>query len=149
GLVRYDEVASGAIKHALRFTVPVTGRAFTPPASHWASSVTDPNAPPMGTRLRLKASFDISSYSAQNQVILTALKKYGMILADNGSAIYLSGAPNSGWNNTDLNSLKHVTAADFEVILISPLYTPASVPTGPAPSIGSFISSAMGTVFAG
>ena len=93
GLARYDEVAAGAIRHALRFTVPSTREAFTPPASHWASSVTNPNAPPMGMRLRLKATFDISKFSAQNQVILTALKKYGLILADNGSAMYISGAP--------------------------------------------------------
>ena len=110
GLVRYDEVAAGAIDHAIRFTVPVSQQAFTPPASHWASSVTDPDAPPMGARLRLKASFDISSFSPQNQVILTALKKYGMILADNGSAIYLSGAPDSRWNNSDLHLLGSVTA---------------------------------------
>src|SRR5262249_39545601 len=84
GLARYDEVAAGAINHALRFTVPVTQRAFTPPASHWASSNTSPNAPPMGLRLRLKANFNIAGFSPQNQVILTAMKKYGMILADNG-----------------------------------------------------------------
>ena len=149
GLARYDEVAAGAINHALRFTLPTTLQGFTPPASHWPSSNTSQYAPPMGMRLRLRSTFDTSGYPAQAQVILKALKTYGMILADNGSAIYLSGAPNSGWNNTDLNSLKHVTAADFEVILINPLYTPASAPTGPAPSIGSFTSSAMGTVFAG
>src|SRR5579862_6359108 len=91
GLARYDEVAAGAIHHALRFTVPTTRQAFTPPASHWASSVTDPNAPPMGMRMRLKASFDISGFSLANRVILTALQHYGMILADNGSAIYISG----------------------------------------------------------
>src|SRR5438132_9633551 len=75
GLVRYDEVAAGAIQHALRFTVPTTQKAFTPPASHWASTTTDPNAPPMGLRLRLKANFDITRFSPQNQVILAALKK--------------------------------------------------------------------------
>jgi len=84
GLARYDEVAAGAIQHALRFTVPTTQKAFVAPASHWASSVTNTSAPPMGTRLRLKASFDISGFPADDQVILTALKKYGMILADNG-----------------------------------------------------------------
>ncbi len=102
GLARYDEVAAGAIHHALRFTVPVTQEAFVAPASHWASGDTNPSAPPMGTRLRLKASFDISGFSAHNRVILTALKQYGMILADNGSAIYISGAPNSKWSNDDL-----------------------------------------------
>ncbi len=140
GLVRYDEVASGIINHALRFTVPVTQQAFTPPASHWASSVTDSNAPPMGTRLRLRASFDISSFSAQNQVILTALKRYGMILADNGSAIFISGAPDSRWNNSDLSALKAVTGADFDVAAMDAVYTNSDVPTGVAPAINSFIA---------
>lgn len=141
GLVRYDEVASGAINHALRFTVPVTRQAFTPPASHWASSVTDPNAPPMGTRLRLQASFDISGFSPQNQVILTALTKYGMILADNGSAIFISGAPDNRWNNSDLSALKTVTAADFDVVAMDAVYTNSDVPTGAAPIIDSFTAS--------
>src|ERR1051326_7223650 len=105
GLARHDEVAAGAINHALRFTVPTTRRAFVLPATHWASTLTDPNAPPMGTRLRLKASFDISGYRSEEQVILTALKKYGMILADNGSAIFISGTPDDRWNNTNLNLL--------------------------------------------
>ena len=91
GLARYDEVNAGAIKHALRFTVPVTQEAFVLPATHSASSHTDSKLPPMGTRLRLKANFDISHFSASNQVILTALKKYGMILADNGSGIFICG----------------------------------------------------------
>jgi hypothetical protein len=138
GLVRYDEVAAGAINHAIRFTVPHTQQAFTPPASHWASSVTDSDAPPMGARLRLKAGFDISSFSLQNQVILTALKKYGMILADNGSAIYLSGAPNSRWNNSDLHLLSTVTAADFDVVSTGPVYTNSDVPTGPSPIVSGF-----------
>jgi len=138
GLVRYDEVAAGAISHAIRFTVPVTRQAFTEPATHWASSVTDPNAPAMGTRLRLKASFDISSYSAQNQVILTAMKKYGMILADNGSAIYISGAPDSRWDNSDLHLLSNLKGADFDVVTTGPTYTNADVPTGANPTIGSF-----------
>jgi hypothetical protein len=141
GLVRYDEVAAGAINHAIRFTVPVTQQAFTAPASHWASSVTDPDAPPMGARLRLRADFDISGFSAHNQVILTALKKYGMILADNGSAIYLSGAPNSQWNNSDLHLLGNVTAADFDVVSTGPVYTTADVPTGPSPIVSSFTAS--------
>lgn len=145
GLVRYDEVAAGAINHAVRFTVPVTQQAFTAPASHWASSVTDPDAPPMGTRLRLKASLDISSFSAANQVILTALKKYGMILADNGSAIYVSGAPNSHWNNSDLHLLNAVIAADFDVVTTGPVYTSSNVPTGPSPAINSFTASPTST----
>jgi hypothetical protein len=141
GLVRYDEVAAGAIRHALRFTVPVTRRAFTPPASHWASNVTDSDAPPMGMRMRLKADFDISGFSAHNQVILAALKKYGMILADNGSAVYISGAPDNRWSNDDLGQLKSITASSFEVVLMDPLYTPDNVPTGPPPAITKFTAS--------
>ena len=142
GLVRYDEVAAGVINHAVRFTVPVSQQAFTAPASHWASSVTDPDAPPMGTRLRLQASFDISGFSQANQVILTALKKYGMILADNGSAIYISGAPNSGWNNDDLHNLTSLTGADFDVVTTGPVYTESNVPSGASPAIGAFNTSA-------
>jgi hypothetical protein len=138
GLVRYDEVAAGAINHALRFTVPTSQKAFVLPATHWASSTTDPNAPPMGLRLRLKASFDISSYPADDQVILTAMKKYGLILADNGSAIFVSGAPDNRWNNTNLNLLKRVTASNFEVVQTGTIFTPANVPTGPSPTISSF-----------
>ncbi len=138
GLVRYDEVAAGAIQHALRFTVPVTQKAFVLPATHWASSRTDSSLPPMGTRLRLKANFDISAFSAHNQVILTALKKYGMILADNGSGIYISGAPDSRWDNDDLGALKSITASNFEVISQGVVYTPGNVPKGPNPSIASF-----------
>ena len=138
GLARYDEVAAGAINHALRFTVPTTQRAFVAPASHWASTVTNTSAPPMGTRLRLKASFDISSFPADDQVILTALKKYGMILADNGSGIFISGTPDNNWNNSDLNLLKTITAANFEVVAMGTIYTPANVPTGAAPVINSF-----------
>ena len=138
GLARYDEVAAGAINHALRFTVPTSQRAFVLPATHWASTVTNPNAPPMGTRLRLKASFDISSYPPDDQVILTALKKYGMILADNGSAIFISGTPDNRWNNTNLNLLKQITASSFEVVQMGTIYTNANVPTGPNPTIGSF-----------
>ena len=138
GLLRYDEVASGAIHHAVRFTVPVTREAFVAPASHWASSNTSSSAPPMGTRLRLRSTFNISGFSADNQVILTALKKYGMILADNGSAIYITGAPDNRWNNDDLSKLKTLTAADFDVVQMGSVYTPSNVPTGPAPTISSF-----------
>ena len=138
GLARYDEVAAGAIHHALRFTVPQTRQAFTPPASHWASSIADPNAPPMGMRLRLKASVDISGFSAANQVILTALKHYGLILADNGSAVYITGAPDPRWNNDDLHNLGSLTASDFDVVQMSEIYTPSNVPVGPSPSISSF-----------
>jgi IPT/TIG domain len=142
GLVRYDEVAAGAIDHAIRFTLPNTSAGFTPPASHWAATSTNTYAPPMGTRLRLKASFDVSGYSATNQVILNAMKKYGLILADNGSAMYISGTPDDRWNNSDLHLLNGATAADFEVIQISPLYTSANVPSGNSPTIASFTPSA-------
>jgi hypothetical protein len=141
GLVRYDEVAAGAIHHAIRFTLPNTSAGFTPPASHWAATSTNTYAPPMGTRLRLKASFDVSSFSAANQVILNAMKKYGLILADNGSAMYISGAPSDNWNNSDLHLLNNATASDFDVIQISPLYTNANVPAGPSPTISSFTTS--------
>ncbi len=116
GLVRYDEVASGAIHHALRFTVSRTQRAFLWPARHFASSQTNPNLPPMGLRLRLKASVNISGFSLQNRIILTALKHYGMIVADNGSSWFLSGAPDNRWSNDDLAQLSAIHGLDFEVI---------------------------------
>ena len=138
GLVRYDEVAAGAINHAVRFTLPYTSEAFTPPASHWAATTGDASAPPMGMRLRLKASFDISGFSPHNQVILRALQQYGMILADNGSAIFITGMPDDNWSNNDLDALKSITASSFDVVLMDPVYTPANLPTGPSPSIASF-----------
>jgi hypothetical protein len=141
GLVRYDEVAAGQINHAIRFTLQSSQAAFTPPASHWAANSTNPLAAPMGMRMRLKASFDISGFSVTNQVILAALKKYGMIMADNGSSMYISGAPDDNWDNDDLHDLDGVTASDFEVILMNPVYTAANVPTGSAPSITSFTAS--------
>ena len=116
GLVRYDEVASGEIRHALRFTVPKTQRAYVWPARHFASKITDPKYPPMGLRFRLRADFDISGFSKSNQVILTALKRYGMFLADNGGAWFLSGAPDEHWNDDDLHNLNKVTGKDFEVV---------------------------------
>jgi hypothetical protein len=121
GLVRYDEVAAGEIRHALRFTAPQTQRAFVWPARHHASSLTGSQYPPMGARFRLRASFDISGFSAENQVILRALKKYGMMLADNGSAWYLSGAPDARWNNDDLRNLARVKGSDFEAVDVSGL----------------------------
>ena len=141
GLARYDEVAAGAIPHALRFTLPYSTAAFTPPASHWASTSTNAYAAPMGIRLRLKSSYNISGFSTNNQVILNALKKYGMIMADNGSAMYISGAPDSRWDNNDLHNLSSVPASAFEVVQISPLYTSANVPSGAAPSISSLAAS--------
>ena len=121
GLVRYDEVAAGEIPHAIRFTVPQTQRAFVWPARHYASSLTGTQYPPMGARFRLRSGFDISSFSAANQVILRALKKYGMMLADNGSAWFLSGAPDDRWNNDDLHNLGLLKGSDFEAVDVSPL----------------------------
>jgi hypothetical protein len=138
GLLRYDEVAAGSIKHAIRFTLQHSRAAFTPPASHWAANSSDPNAAPMGMRMRLKSSVDISGFSASNQVILTALKKYGIIMADNGSSMYLTGTPDDRWNNDDLHLLSTLTASDFEVVQMNPVYTAANVPTGSAPQIASF-----------
>lgn len=116
GLVRYDELKSGQINHALRFTVARTQRAYIHPAVHWASSYTATNLPPMGLRLRLKASFDTSPYTGDTRVILEALKKYGMIVADNGSNWFISGATDSRWNDTDLDQLKNVPGSAFEVV---------------------------------
>jgi hypothetical protein len=136
GLVRYDEAAAGKIQHAFRFTVPHTRAAFIPPASHWAGNTSDPNAPPMGMRLRLKAGYDISSFSAQMQAILTAMKTYGLILADNGSALYVTGASDSRWGS-DLDTLKSVPATAFEVVQMNPIYTSSNVPSGSPPGIAS------------
>ena len=117
GLVRYDEVMEKkAILHALRFTCVRSRHAYVPPATHFASRLTDANLPPMGMRVRLRADFDISKFPPEAQVILTALKKYGMLLADNGSDWFLSGAPDPRWNDDALNTLKRVKGHDFEVI---------------------------------
>jgi hypothetical protein len=116
GLVKYDEVAAGAIQHAIRLTVPQTLDAYVWPARHEASSLTGSQYPAMGQRFRLRASFDISSYPADAQVILLALQKYGMFVADNGSAWYISGAPDSRWNNDDLATLANVVGSDFEAV---------------------------------
>jgi uncharacterized protein (TIGR03437 family) len=121
GLVRYDEVAAGAIRHAIRFTAPQTRQAYVWPARHYASSLSGAQYPPMGQRFRLRADYDISGFSAANQVILAALKKYGMMLADNGSSWYLSGAPDDRWNNDDLHALTQLTGADFEAVDVSRL----------------------------
>jgi len=140
GLVRYDEVAAGKISHAFRFTLPRTRAAFTPPASHSAATSSDPTAPPMGMRLRLKASYDISSFDAPMQVILTAMKTYGLILADNGSSLFVTGVSDSRWG-ADLDSLKTVPASAFEVVQMNPVYTNSSYPTGSAPVISNFAAS--------
>src|SRR5579862_9482223 len=137
GLARYDEVASGAITHALRFTLQSSRDAFTPPASHSAPNSSNANAAPMGMRLRLKASFDISGYSPANQVLLTAMKQYGLIMADNGSSMYISGAPDSRWDNSDLHNLENVTASDFDVVQMNPIYTSTDYPQGANPTITS------------
>ena len=117
GLVRYDEaVSEGVIDHALRFTVARTQKAYIYPATHQASSSTDPDLPPMGLRVRLKASFDISGFSPEVQVILQAMKTYGMMVADNGSNWYVSGAPDPRWSDDDLHELGQVKGSDFEVV---------------------------------
>ncbi len=147
GLVRYEEVAAGEIRHALRFTAPVTQKRHVWPARHDASSNTSTAVPPMGQRFRLKASFDISSFPPAVQVILTALKRYGMMLADNGSAWYLGGVPDPRWNDDELvGSLRRVPGSAFEAVDVSPLMvaassgqaktasgTPAPPPPAPAP----------------
>ncbi len=119
GLVRYDEVAAGEIAHALRFTVPQTRGDHAWPARHHASSLTAAQYPPMGQRFRLRADFDVAAFSAEVQVILRTLKKYGMMLADNGSAWYLSGAPDERWDNDARRELSNVSGADFEAVGVS------------------------------
>jgi hypothetical protein len=123
GLARYDEVTGGQINHALRFTVARTQKGYILPATHYASSSTDPNRPPMGLRLRLKASFDISHYTGEARVVLVALKKYGMIVADNGSNWYISGASDPRWDDNDLNQLKTVPGSAFEAVDTGPIHT--------------------------
>ncbi len=123
GLVRYDEVEAGKIEHALRFTVRKTQRGFIHPATHFASKSTDPNLPPMGLRLRLKEDYDISGFTGQSRVILEALKKYGMIVADNGSNWYITGAADPRWNDDDLAQLKTVPGNAFEVVETGPVIT--------------------------
>jgi hypothetical protein len=124
GLVRYDEVVGrGEILHALRFTASSTRRAYVHPARHFASSSSDPNLPPMGMRVRLKADFDISGFSTNVQVILKALKIYGMFLADNGSDWYISGAPDARWDDEELAELRAMTGRDFEVVAMGDIVT--------------------------
>jgi hypothetical protein len=121
GLARYDEVRRGVIDHALRFTASRTRRAYVWPARHYASSSTDPSLPPMGLRVRLKASFDARPFPRQARIVLVALKRYGMLLADNGSSWYITGAPSPGWSNDQLHTLGRVTGSDFEVVNASSL----------------------------
>jgi hypothetical protein len=132
GLVRYDEVASGVIRHAIRFTAPDTRSAFTWPARHEASDITDPSYPPMGQRFRLQASFDTSGLSPQARVIAEAMKTYGIILADNGSPWYISGAPDERWDNDVLHELDVIAGSDFEAVDVSSLMAdPDSGRVGP------------------
>jgi len=123
GLVRYDEVRQGEIAHALRFTAPRTRQAYVWPARHYASSSDDPALPPMGQRFCLKADFDISGYSPVNQVILRALRTYGMILADNGSSWFVSGTPDDNWDNDELRELLQIKGWAFEAVDVSGLKT--------------------------
>jgi hypothetical protein len=124
GLIRYDEVfEQGEIRHAVRFTAEPTRRGYVYPARHFASSDTSANRPPMGMRVRLKASFNISTFSPRMQVILRALKKYGMILADNGSNWFTSGAPDPRWNDDELSTLKTIKGSNFEVVQMGTVVT--------------------------
>jgi hypothetical protein len=141
GLVRYEEVIAGELHHALRFTAPQTRNAYIWPARHQASSLTGQNYPPMGQRFRLKQSFDISGFGPNVRVILRALKKYGMFLADNGSAWYLSGAPDPRWDDNELHQLSQLQGSDFEAVdesslMIDPNSGQANAaPPAPAPSV--------------
>jgi hypothetical protein len=124
GLVRYDEVVEQKeIRHALRFTCPVTRRAYVHPARHFASSRTDAALPPMGMRVRLRADFDVAGFPPNVQVILNAMKKYGMLLADNGSGWYVSGAPDPRWNDEELATLRDVRGHDFQVVRMGTIVT--------------------------
>jgi hypothetical protein len=123
GLVRYDEVMQKReISHALRFTVRRTQRGFILPATHWASRSSDPDLPPMGMRVRLKADYNISGFPKEAQAILKAFKKYGMMLADNGGDWYVSGAPDPRWNDENLNAIRRVKGSDFEVVATGPIH---------------------------
>jgi hypothetical protein len=121
GLARYHEVARGRIDHALRFTVERSRRAYVYPARHSASRLTDPDLPPMGLRLRLRADFPVVGFPRQARIVLTALKRYGMIVADNGSSWYVSGAPDPRWSNDQLHTLHRVRGSDFVVVDTSSL----------------------------
>jgi hypothetical protein len=116
GLARYEDFARGSIDHPLRFTVERSRRSFVYPARHFASDLTDPRLPPMGLRVRLKAGFDTRGFPAQARVVLEALKRYGMIVADNGASWFISGAPDPRWSNDDLHTLGRVKGSDFEVV---------------------------------
>ena len=116
GLVRREEVLAGEVRHALRFTVQRTQRAYVHPATHFASDRTDPDLPPMGLRVRLKASYDLARFHGASRVILEGLKRYGMFVADNGGDWFISGETNTAWDDDDLEQLKTVPASSFEVV---------------------------------
>jgi hypothetical protein len=128
GLARRDEADSGVITHALRITVPTTQRAYIHPATHWASSNTDPDQPPMGLRVRLKASYDISRLRGQARAVAQALKTYGALVADNAGSprVYISGNVDTGWNDEDLNGLKTIPASALEAVKTNPVVRPGS-----------------------
>jgi hypothetical protein len=142
GLVRHDEVAAGTIDHVIRFTAPRTANAYVWPASHKARTG-GASDPPMGAWFRLKAGYDIGRFSATNQVVLRALKKHGMVLADNGSPFYMSGVPDPSWSNSDLNALRTIPGSAFEAVDVAGLKVsstsyraaaqPSSRPPGPPP----------------
>jgi hypothetical protein len=148
GLIRYDEIVAGSINHAIRFTMQHTKNDanngyFVAPATH-AAGTTWGVSNVMGMRIRLKASFDISGYSTTNQIILTAMKKYGMILADNGGYFFFQAAPDARWNDADLTLLDQIQSSNFEVVQMTPAFPgwdSASAPTGAAPTISSFTAS--------
>jgi len=121
GLVRYEEVAAGEIRHALRFTVQRTQRAYIHPARHFASRSDNPRLPPLGLRVRLRADYDISGFPKSAQIILTALKRYGMLLADNGSDWFISGAPHPKWQDHALATLKRIKGRNLECVVTGPL----------------------------
>jgi hypothetical protein len=151
GLVRYDEVASGAINHAIRFTMQATknnanGGYFVEPASH-AAGIYWGVSNVMGMRVRLKSDFDVSSFSKDNQVILNAMKQYGMVIADNGGYFFFQGAPSPHWNDNDLDNLKSVASSNFDVVDMTPSYPgwdANSAPAGDVPVINRFAASATG-----
>jgi hypothetical protein len=120
-LVRYPEVRSGRIDHALRVTVPRTQRGYIHPATHLASGDEDPSLPPMGLRLRLKASYSLAGFHGESLVILRALKRYGLIVADNGSPWYITGAPDPRWNDEDLEQIKRVPGSAFDAVQSGPI----------------------------
>jgi hypothetical protein len=120
-LVRYPEVAMGQIDHALRVTVPETQAGYIHPATHYASSSLDPDLPPMGLRLRLKAGYDLAGFTGEALVILEALKRYGLIVADNGSPWFITGAPNPHWNDENLEQIKRVPGSEFEAVESGPI----------------------------